>query len=76
MKDFQKILTNQKRQRTSYQLEMRNDTVIHYREIRFNMMKQKAMKLLYSKITLKQNYTDDVIVYGEAIKHFGRWRKN
>lgn len=57
-------------------LKMRNDTVIHYREIRFNMIKQKAMKLLYSKITLKQNYNDGVIVYGEAIKHFGRWRKN
>lgn len=58
------------------EIEMRNDTVIHYREIRFNMIKQKAMKLLYSKITLKQNYNGGVIVYGEAIKHFGRWRKN
>lgn len=55
------------------ELEMRNDTKTHYREIRFNMYKLKAMKLLYSKITLRQNYNDDVIVYGEAIKHFGRW---
>lgn len=55
------------------EIEMRNDSQTHYREIRFNMYKLKAMKLLYSKITLKQNYNDEVIVYGEAIKHFGRW---
>ena len=55
------------------ELEMRNDTTTHYKEIRFNMIKPKAMKLLYSKITVKQNYNDDVILYGEAIKHFGRW---
>ena len=57
------------------EVEMRNDSQIHYREIRFNMIKPKAMKLLYDKITLKQNYNDDVIMYGEAIKHFGRWDK-
>lgn len=56
------------------EVEMRNDSVIHYREIRFNMVKPKMMKLLFSEITLKQNYNDRVIVYGEAIKHFGRWR--
>lgn len=55
------------------EIEMRNDSQTHYREIRFNMYKLKAMKLLYSKITLKQNYNNDVIVYGEAIKRFGRW---
>ncbi len=55
------------------ELEMRNDSLIHYREIRFNMYKPKAMKLLFSKITLTQNYNKKVILYGEAIKHFGRW---
>lgn len=57
------------------ELEMRNDSPIHYREIRFNMYKPKAMKLLFSKITLKQNYNEKVILYGETIKHFGRWDK-
>lgn len=57
------------------EVEMRNDSPIHYREIRFNMIKPKMMRLLYEKITLKQNYNDDVIVYGEAIRHFGRWHK-
>ena len=57
------------------ELEMRNDSPTHYREIRFNMYKPKAMKLLFSKITLKQNYNEKVILYGEAIRHFGRWTK-
>lgn len=57
------------------ELEMRNDSPTHYREIRFNMYKPKAIKLLFSKITLRQNYNEKVILYGEAIKHFGRWVK-
>jgi len=57
------------------ELEMRNDSPVHYREIRFNMVKPKAMKLLFSKITATHNYNDKVILYGEAIKHFGHWKK-
>ncbi len=55
------------------ELEMRNDSETHYREIRFNMVKPKAMKLLYSKITDKKTYNEKVILYGEAMRHFGRW---
>jgi len=55
------------------EVEMRNDSPVHYREIRFNMVKPKAMKLLFDKITLKKNFNDSVIVYGEALKHFGKW---
>lgn len=55
------------------ELEMRNDSRIHYREIRFNMIKPKTMRLLYSKIATCKNYNDDVIIHGEATKHFGRW---
>lgn len=58
------------------ELEMRNDSPVHYREIRFNMVKPKAMKLLFSKITLAKNYNDKVILYGDAIKHFGHWNKH
>ncbi len=54
------------------ELEMRNDSLIHYKEIRFNMYKPKAMKLLFSNITATKNYNKKVILYGEAIKHFGR----
>jgi len=55
------------------EIEMRNDSPVHYREIRFNMVKPKAMKLLFNKIALKKNFNANVIVYGEALKHFGRW---
>jgi hypothetical protein len=56
------------------ELEMRNDSSVHYREIRFNMIKPKAMRLLFSKITSMWEYSEEVIVYGEAIRHFGRWK--
>lgn len=55
------------------ELEMRNDSPIHYREIRFNMYKPKAVGLLMSKITTVKNFNEKVIVYGDAIKHFGKW---
>jgi hypothetical protein len=58
------------------ELEMRNDSPIHYREIRFNMVKPKAMDLLFSKITQKKDFNEKVILYGEAIKHFGHWKKS
>lgn len=57
------------------ELEMRNDSPVHYREIRFNMVKPKAMKLLFDKIKLASEYNKNVLVYGEAAKHFGRWKK-
>jgi hypothetical protein len=58
------------------ELEMRNDSEIHYREIRFNMNKPKAMRLLFDQITQIKNFNDEVILYGEAIKHFGRRTKS
>jgi hypothetical protein len=55
------------------ELEMRNDSEIHYREIRFNMIKPRMMKLLFSTIPNSVKYNDKVYVYGEAIKKFGKW---
>ena len=57
------------------ELEMRNDSPIHYREVRFNMVKKKAMKLLFSKIIDTREFNRRVILYGEAMRHFGRWVK-
>lgn len=57
------------------ELEMRNDTKVHYREIRFNMIKPKAMALLSDKITITQKYNEKVVVHGNASKKFGRWKK-
>lgn len=55
------------------EIEIRRDSATHYKEILFSILKPKMMKLLYSKIILKRNYNDKIIVYGEANKHFGRW---
>lgn len=55
---------------------MRNDSPLHYREIRFNMYKPKFMELIFEKISLAKTYGDHVLVYGKASKRFGRWKKS
>lgn len=57
------------------ELEMRNDSKIHYREVRFNMIKPKVMELLFGKIPLTSTYNEHVLVYGNATKHFGKWKE-
>ena len=57
------------------ELEMRNDTKTHYREIRFNMLKPKAMALLLENIPVTKEFNEKVLVYGNASKKFGRWKK-
>jgi hypothetical protein len=56
------------------ELEMRNDSHAHYREIRFNMIKPKVMSFLFEKILLTKKYNDSVLIYGNAQKKFGRWQ--
>ena len=69
---FQKVIMKYKGNNLA-EIEMRNDSVVHYREIRFNMVKPKAMELIFDKITDFREFNNEVIVYGEAIKKFGRW---
>jgi hypothetical protein len=57
------------------ELEMRNESPTHYREIRFNMIKPRAIELLFAKIPLTYKYSDLVWVYGNARKRFGHWNK-
>ncbi len=57
------------------ELEMRNDSVKHYRQIRFNMMKPRIMNLLLDKIPMTSKFSKDVFVYGNASKKFGNWKK-
>ena len=56
------------------ELEMRNDSEVYYREVRFNMIKPKAMDLLFTKIPLSLTFNEIVRVYGNANKRFGRWK--
>ena len=55
------------------ELEMRNDSSIHYREVRFNMIKPKVMELLFKSIPLTRKLNDKVLIYGKAKNKFGRW---
>lgn len=55
------------------ELEMRNDSEIHYREVRFNMIKPKVMKVLFEKIPMTKEFNEKVLVYGNAPRRFGRW---
>src|SRR3990167_2918767 len=54
------------------ELEMRNDSEIHYREIRFNMIKPKVMEILFGKIPMTKKFNGKVSIYGNAPKRFGR----
>jgi len=57
------------------ELEMRNDSTVHYREIRFNMIKMRALDLLFSNIARTGQYSNEVWLYGTTTKRFGRWRR-
>lgn len=57
------------------EVEMRNDSVVHYREIRFNMLKLRMLELLFDNLELTSKFSDSVYVYGNASKKFGRWEK-
>ena len=57
------------------ELEMRNDSEIHYREIRFNMIKPKVMELLLDKIPVSGKFGKNVLIHGNAIRRFGRWSR-
>lgn len=50
----QKVLLRHKGKNLG-ELEMRNDSEIHYREVRFNMIKPKVMEVLFEKILMKND---------------------
>ncbi len=56
------------------ELEMRNDSPVHYREIRFNMIKKRALDLLFTHIPKTGEYSGEVWLYGMASRRFGRWK--
>ena len=58
------------------ELEMRNDSPVHYQQVRFNMNVIPAIKLLFGHIPItgKLRDSDIVIIHGTAIKKFGRWK--
>ena len=55
------------------ELEMRNSGHNHYKEVLFVMNKLKVIELLFEKIPVTKRFNDQVLVYGNASKRFGRW---
>lgn len=75
----QKVLFKYKKHNVG-ELEMRNDSKTHYREVRFNMLKDKFILLLddffpygCDSSAIKE-YSPEIITYGKATKTFGNWR--
>jgi len=52
---------------------MRNDSIIHYREVKFWLAKIPVIDLLLNKISFKKTFNEKVLIYGSADKKFGRW---
>jgi len=46
---------------------MRNESEVHYREIKFWLSKPMTLELLKTSIKNNQNFSDRIVVYGSAI---------
>ena len=55
------------------EIEMRNDSPIHYREIRFNMYKPRVMSILFEGMGEPKPWRKNIFVYKQAKKKFGNW---
>lgn len=62
--------------KTHGEIEMRNDSDIHYREVKFWLDKKLTFELLTSQIKMAQNFNDRIILYGKAINKLKRLSKN
>lgn len=60
--------------KTYGEIEMRNDSEIHYREVKFWLNKKLVVNLLFENIKPVLRYKRKILVYGQAIKKFGRWK--
>lgn len=61
--------------KTYGEIEMRNDSEIHYREIKFWLDKKLTFNLLKSKIDKTQNFDTMIILYGKAINKLLKLRR-
>lgn len=56
------------------ELEMRNDSPKHYREVRFNIIADRCLEFLKTHISGERRYPDSPIIsYGKAVSNFGKW---
>ena len=52
------------------EIEMRNDSDKHYRQVKFWMDREKTLQLLRDNIKPMKNYTNMVVTYGKAVGKF------
>jgi hypothetical protein len=69
--DDQKVIFKV-RGKTYGEIEMRNDSEIHYREVKFWLDKNATFKLLVSSIKPSKNFNERIILYGTAIKKLSK----
>jgi len=60
--DGQKVLFRYKT--NVVEIEIRNDSVKHFRQVRFNMIREKALELILEKTELLNKINDNVIFFG------------
>lgn len=70
--DDQKVLFKRKGKNVG-ELEMRNDSVQHYGEVRFNMNKNPCVEMLEDANFNSKQYSSNIILYGESVNMFGKW---
>lgn len=69
--DSQKVIFILKDEKiTIGEIEIRNDSESHYRQVKFWMDKDKTLNLLKNKISPSKQYSSRIFVYGKAIKRF------
>lgn len=61
--------------KTFGEIEMRNDSKAHYREIKFWLDKKLTFNLLKSQIKESKKFSSKIILYGKAINKLSRIRK-
>lgn len=62
--------------RTHGEIEMRNDSEVHYREVKFWLDKKLTFELLKSKIKRVKNFNRKIVLYGKAINKLFKYRIN
>jgi hypothetical protein len=62
--------------KTIGEIEMRNDSDIHYREVKFWLGKSQTLNLLKSKISPSKEVNKRLILYGIAIKKLSKYLKS
>ena len=70
--DFQKVIFKIEKYKTTLgEIEVRNDSKVHYREAKFWLDKKKTLQLLKSEITKSKNLIPNKITaFGKAINKF------